>query len=94
MVSLFQHSPRVTVARVGYRFDYRGRSIVVGRPGTVQSPAAAGADIVLPSTDCADVAEIHDLLTKVSCSDVPTRGVILVTLPLQNSDVSVESSDG
>jgi hypothetical protein len=35
-------------SRVAYRFDYRGRSIVVGGDGQVESaPAAAGADVVL-----------------------------------------------
>jgi ribonuclease Z len=48
VVSAFTTQEDAFSGRVGYRFDYRGRSIVVGGDGRVaSSSAAANADIVL-----------------------------------------------
>lgn len=48
VVSAFTTQEDAFTGRVGYRFDYRGRSIVVGGDGRVVSaPAAANADVVL-----------------------------------------------
>lgn len=47
-VSAFTTQEDAFNGRIGYRFDYRGRSIVVGGDGRVVSaPAAASADVVL-----------------------------------------------
>jgi ribonuclease Z len=48
VVSAFTTQADAFAGRVGYRFDYRGRSIVVGGDGQiVNSPAAGNADVVL-----------------------------------------------
>ncbi|MFO1017709.1 MAG: hypothetical protein U1E03_08945 [Hyphomonadaceae bacterium] len=48
IVSAFTTQEDAFTGRVGYRFDYRGRSIVVGGDGQVVSAsAAANADVVL-----------------------------------------------
>lgn len=48
VVSAFTTQEDAFAGRVGYRFDYRGRSIVVGGDGRVAgAPAAANADVVL-----------------------------------------------
>jgi ribonuclease BN (tRNA processing enzyme) len=47
-VSAFTTEEDAFNGRIGYRFDYRGRSIVVGGDGrVVGAPAAASADVVL-----------------------------------------------
>lgn len=47
-VSAFTTEEDAFHGRIGYRFDYRGRSIVVGGDGrVVGAPAAASADVVL-----------------------------------------------
>ncbi|HRP10187.1 MAG TPA: hypothetical protein PLK37_04070 [Terricaulis sp.] len=47
-VSAFTTQEDAFAGRIGYRFDYRGRSIVVGGDGrVVGAPAAASADVVL-----------------------------------------------
>lgn len=48
VVSAFTTQEEAFTGRVAYRFDYRGRSIVVGGDGRMASaPAAANADVVL-----------------------------------------------
>jgi carbon monoxide dehydrogenase subunit G len=48
VVSAFTTQEDAFSGRVGYRFDYRGRSIVVGGDGRVAgASAAANADVVL-----------------------------------------------
>jgi ribonuclease Z len=50
VVSAFTTEEDAFAGRVGYRFDYRGRSIVVGGDGRVASASAAvNADVVLQS---------------------------------------------
>jgi ribonuclease Z len=48
VVSAFTTQEDAFAGRVGYRFDYRGRSVVVGGDGQiVNAPAASNADVVL-----------------------------------------------
>jgi len=51
VVSAFTTQADAFAGHVGYRFDYRGRSIVVGGDGQiVDSPSAGSADVVLQNT--------------------------------------------
>lgn len=60
IVSAFTTQEDAFTGRVGYRFDYRGRSIVVGGDGRVVSAAAAAnADVVLQGAQSAAVANLH-----------------------------------
>lgn len=66
VVSAFTSQEDAFTGRIGYRFDYRGRSIVVGGDGHVASAsAAANADVVLQSTQSEALAHVHqsDLAT-------------------------------
>ncbi len=48
VISAFTTREDAFAGRVGYRFDYRGRSIVVGGDGRLtDAPAAANADVIL-----------------------------------------------
>jgi ribonuclease Z len=59
VVSAFTTQEDAFEGRVGYRFDYRGRSIVVGGDGRVATAAAArDADVVLQSAETQRSAEI------------------------------------
>lgn len=61
VVSAFTTQEDAFSGRVGYRFDYRGRSIVVGGDGTVMSAAAAqNADVVLQSAQTEAMARLHN----------------------------------
>jgi ribonuclease BN (tRNA processing enzyme) len=60
IVSAFTSQEDAFSGRVGYRFDYRGRSIVVGGDGRVVSAsAAADADVVLQSAQSQALAHLH-----------------------------------
>jgi ribonuclease Z len=60
VVSAFTTQEDAFTGRVGYRFDYRGRSIVVGGDGRVVSAAAAAnADVVLQSAQSEALAHLH-----------------------------------
>ncbi len=57
VVSAFTSQDDAFSGRVGYRFDYRGRSIVVGGDGRmVNASAAANADVVLQSAQSQSLA--------------------------------------
>ncbi|MBL8546562.1 MAG: hypothetical protein JNL81_08855 [Hyphomonadaceae bacterium] len=59
-VSAFTTQEDAFSGRVGYRFDYRGRSIVVGGDGrVVGADAAANADVVLQSAHSQALAHLH-----------------------------------
>lgn len=61
IVSAFTTQEDAFAGRVGYRFDYRGRSIVVGGDGRVVSaPAALNADVVLQSAQSEALARLRD----------------------------------
>lgn len=60
IVSAFTTREDAFSGRVGYRFDYRGRSLVVGGDGQVVSAeAAANADVVLQGAQSQRVAQLH-----------------------------------
>ncbi len=60
VVSAFTTREDAFEGRVGYRFDYRGRSIVVGGDGRVVSAeAAANADVVLQGAQSQRLAQLH-----------------------------------
>ncbi len=60
VVSAFTTQEDAFAGRVGYRFDYRGRSIVVGGDGRVETAAAAqNADVVLQSSVGAEAREAN-----------------------------------
>src|SRR5690606_28015224 len=59
VVSAFTTQEDAFAGRVGYRFDYRGRSIVVGGDGRmINAPAAANADVVLQSAQSSTLARL------------------------------------
>ncbi len=61
IVSAFTTQEDAFTGRVGYRFDYRGRSIVVGGDGrVVGAPAAVNADVVLQGAQSQALAQLHD----------------------------------
>ncbi|MBL8531208.1 MAG: hypothetical protein JNK94_05690 [Hyphomonadaceae bacterium] len=60
VVSAFTTQEDAFNGRIGYRFDYRGRSIVVGGDGQVMSAAAASnADVVLQGAQTQALARVH-----------------------------------
>lgn len=60
IVSAFTTQEDAFNGRIGYRFDYRGRSIVVGGDGRVMSASAASnADVVLQGAQSEAVARLH-----------------------------------
>jgi ribonuclease BN (tRNA processing enzyme) len=60
VVSAFTTREDAFAGRVGYRFDYRGRSIVVGGDGrVVGANAAANADVVLQGAQSEALAHLH-----------------------------------
>ena len=59
VVSAFTTQEDAFEGRVGYRFDYRGRSIVVGGDGRVATASAArDADVVLQGAETQRVAQV------------------------------------
>ncbi|ANP46586.1 MBL fold metallo-hydrolase [Candidatus Viadribacter manganicus] len=59
-VSAFTTQEDAFTGRVGYRFDYRGRSIVVGGDGRmVGAEAAANADVVLQGAHSQSLSHLH-----------------------------------
>lgn len=59
VVSAFTTQEDAFEGRVGYRFDYRGRSIVVGGDGRVATAAAArDADVVLQGAETQRTAQV------------------------------------
>lgn len=66
VISAFTTQEDAFAGRVGYRFDYRGRSIVVGGDGRIaDAPAAANADVVLEGARSEQLGQLHqpDLAT-------------------------------
>jgi ribonuclease BN (tRNA processing enzyme) len=60
VVSAFTTQEDAFAGRVGYRFDYRGRSIVVGGDGRViGAPAAQNADVVLQGARTEALANLN-----------------------------------
>ena len=60
VISAFTTREDAFAGRVGYRFDYRGRSIVVGGDGRIaDAPAAANADVVLEGARSQQFGQLH-----------------------------------
>ncbi|MFZ4121018.1 MAG: hypothetical protein ACOYKM_05075 [Caulobacterales bacterium] len=60
VVSAFTTADDAMYGRVGYRFDYRGRSLVVAGDGRVdQAEAALNADVLLHSAQSEALAYLH-----------------------------------
>ncbi|MBL8548884.1 MAG: hypothetical protein JNJ73_02785 [Hyphomonadaceae bacterium] len=60
IISAFTTEEDVATGRVGYRFDYRGRSLVVAGDGRAEwASAAANADVVLHSAQTTSLAHLH-----------------------------------
>ena len=61
VVSAFTTERDAYTGRVGYRFDYRGRSLVVAGDGHAQwAEAQLDADVVLHGADSTDLAQLHE----------------------------------
>jgi ribonuclease Z len=62
VVSAFTTTEDVASGRVGYRFDYRGRSLVVAGDGRAEwASASTNADVVLHSAQTTALAHLHRL---------------------------------
>jgi ribonuclease Z len=80
VVSAFTTQEDAFSGRVGYRFDYRGRSIVVGGDGRVaNASAAANADVVLQSSVGAEAVGSDAGLLMLTGADNPMAGRIQVS---------------
>lgn len=74
IVSAFTTQEDAFSGRVGYRFDYRGRSIVVGGDGRVVSAAAAAnADVVLQSAQSQALAHLHQQGGQATAAEVAAQ---------------------
>jgi hypothetical protein len=85
-VSAFVSQDDGFAGRVGYRFDYRGRSIVVGGDGAVASAeAAVNADVVLQSAQSEALAHLDrgaDLATAAEVASqarAANAGLVVLT---------------
>lgn len=66
-ISAFTTEQDAFEGRIGYRFDYRGRSIVVGGDGhVVAADAAANADVVLQGAHSQALAHLHTATPSVT----------------------------
>lgn len=74
IVSAFTTQEDAFSGRVGYRFDYRGRSIVVGGDGRVVSAAAAAnADVVLQSAQSQALAHLHQQGGQATAAEIAAQ---------------------
>ena len=74
IVSAFTTREDAFTGRVGYRFDYRGRSIVVGGDGRiVGAAAAANADVVLQGAQSEALAHLHQNDNRATAAEVATQ---------------------
>lgn len=72
VISAFTTEQDAFSGRIGYRFDYRGRSIVVGGDGrVVGAPAASNADVVLQGAQTQ--AQANRLQTSMSAAEVASQ---------------------
>lgn len=83
VVSAFTSQEDAFSGRVGYRFDYRGRSIVVGGDGQVVSAsAAANADVVLQGAQSERVAQLNGGATAAQIAaqaEANNTGLVMLT---------------
>ena len=94
VVSAFTTQEDAFSGRVGYRFDYRGRSIVVGGDGrVVGAPAAQSADVVLQGAQTEALARRHnsDVATAAQVgADARDAGAGLVVLTGAENQVAAQ----
>lgn len=73
VVSAFTTREDAFTGRVGYRFDYRGRSIVVGGNGhMIGADAAANADVVLQGAQSQALSHLHQQ-TSMTAAEVAAQ---------------------
>jgi ribonuclease Z len=83
VISAFTTREDAFAGRVGYRFDYRGRSIVVGGDGRIaDAPAAANADVVLEGARSEQLGQLHQ-------HDVATAAQAAVSAQAANAKMLV-----
>jgi ribonuclease Z len=99
VVSAFTSQEDAFSGRVGYRFDYRGRSIVVGGDGRmVSADAAANADVVLQSAQSealtqlrhADLATAAEVATQARAANA---GMVVLTGAANQVEAQVQVSE-
>lgn len=101
-VSAFATPDDVRAGRVGYRFDYRGRSLVIAGDGTAEwANADTTVDVVLQSAGTtafiddpntivpSPIREDDNAHTMLASAAASTRIGVVLELPLENSDVNV-----
>jgi ribonuclease Z len=100
MVTAFTSQDDAFSGRVGYRFDYRGRSIVVGGDGRVASAAAAAnADVVLQSAQSQALAHVHqnsDLATAAEVArqaNAANTGLVVLTGAANQVEAQVQVAE-
>ncbi|MEZ5995752.1 MAG: MBL fold metallo-hydrolase [Hyphomonadaceae bacterium] len=98
-VSAFTSQEDAFTGRVGYRFDYRGRSIVVGGDGRVVSAsAAANADVVLQGAQSEALAHLHQS-SQATAAQVATQareanaGMVVLTGAQNQVEAQVQVSE-
>jgi ribonuclease Z len=85
-VSAFTTPEDAFAGRVGYRFDYHGRSLVVGGDGrVVGAETAANADVVLQGAQTQALAHLHR-------SDAPAAADVATQARLANAGMIVLTS--
>jgi ribonuclease Z len=99
VVSAFTSQEDAFSGRVGYRFDYRGRSIVVGGDGRmVSAEAASNADVVLQSAQSealtqlrhADLATAAEVATQARAANA---GMVVLTGASNQVEAQVQVSE-
>ena len=83
VISAFTTQEDAFTGRVGYRFDYRGRSLVVGGDGRIaDAPAAANADVVLEGARSEQLGQLHQ-------SDMATAAQVAASAQAANAKMLV-----
>lgn len=86
VVSAFTTAEDAFAGRVGYRFDYHGRSLVVGGDGrVVGAETASNADVVLQGAQTQALAHLHR-------SDAPPAADVAAQARLANAGMIVLTS--
>jgi ribonuclease Z len=93
VVSAFTTQEDAFSGRIGYRFDYRGRSIVVGGDGhMINADAAHSADVVLQTAQSEALANTHrDGLATAAEIAVQARDANTGLVVLTGADNAVEA---
>jgi ribonuclease Z len=99
IVSAFTTQEDAFTGRVGYRFDYRGRSIVVGGDGRmVGAEAAANADVVLQGAQSQALSHIREQ-SGMTAAEVAARaqgsnaGLVVLTGADNQMEAQVQVSE-